>query len=86
MIDSVLYPSGDLDEWCERYKIEIIKSPCTKCNKSYPFTKAFAAKGYRGVTQEPHDCGPEYVQSIFRPIGESEKEWIRILMGVDHVE
>lgn len=78
---SILYPEVNIQEWCKLYDLEITDDPCIKCGKVFPFTIAIASKEWRGVTQEPHDCGPRYAQSILRPVGENEKQW-NILMGI----
>lgn len=77
----ILYPQVNIKEWCEQYKIETKDSPCLKCKEEFPFTIAIAAKKWRGVTQEPHGCGHEYIRSILVPIGEEAKDWQRILNG-----
>lgn len=76
-----IYPIVDINEWCNMYEIEIKENPCLKCGIIFPFTKPFASQGFRGVTQEIHSCGEGYIQSIYRPVGENEKQW-NILMGV----
>ena len=78
---SILYPKVNIQEWCKMYNLEITNDPCVKCGVTFPFTIAIAHKDWRGIMQEPHDCGPEYVQSILRPVGENEKEWAKILGG-----
>lgn len=58
----------DVKEWAEKYDISLKPSACVKCKKLFEFTIPVALKKYRGVTQEPHECGPEYTQLRVVPI------------------
>ena len=69
-----LTPVEDIKKWAEKYGINLNPKPCSKCDKIFPYTKPIAFKNYRGVTQDMHDCGENYIQIRVVPSNEETIE------------
>ncbi len=75
----MIYPDVSTEEWCERYKIEVITRPCAHCGKYIDTTRPFATGNWRGLKATEHGCGARYLLSTAIDVRPGERhEWVKL--------
>lgn len=63
----MIYPDTNLEEWLNKYELEITNKICPKCEQNFPTCVPVLIKGYAGLETPEHNCGPNYKAAIFTP-------------------
>ena len=55
----------NVEEWCKRYDLKIVKLPCRKCEKYLKVNIPFFTKEVVGVKADVCECGNKATPFIF---------------------
>jgi len=61
------FPDMPLDDWLERYDLEVFEYTCPKCGDKFKTTIPIITKEYAGVMTPVHGCGDQYIDLVITP-------------------
>jgi hypothetical protein len=76
----MIFPQVELQEWIDKWGLEIADYECPTCKKTFKTTIPVMTKDSAGLVTPDHDCGPGHWKVVMTPRTEEAKEfWNKII-------
>ena len=78
----MIYPDVTVEEWAEKYGLDLTPDQCRGCGKILSNWTPIATRDFRGVITTPHGCEPKYDHKIYSWVDRAQKGRWSELVGL----